>query len=154
MCTDYWDLVEMVVALQQKLSCFRITVIKNGQCIKSEREIRLCQNRSLQQRQSILHTLKFKARPIRLLWADTNVFHFSLPISDIFVVLKQDLFCLQPNIFQLQLKDIAVHVFFRPHKQRKLFHKLYYFMRQNTVLPCEAKYILLKLFCHQPNMIG
>jgi len=39
-----------------------------------------------------------RAQPIRLFWADTNVYHFSLPITDadtdIFVLFKQYLFCL------------------------------------------------------------
>jgi len=39
----------------------------------------------------VLHT---RAWPIRFFWVDTNVFQFSLPISDIFVLLKQSLFCL------------------------------------------------------------
>jgi len=41
---------------------------------------------------------KTRARPIRFFWADTNVFQFSLLIpntnTDIFVLLKQYLFCL------------------------------------------------------------
>ena len=39
--------------------------------------------------------LLFTARPIGFFWSDTDVFQFSLPISDadIFVLLKQYLFC-------------------------------------------------------------
>jgi len=35
-----------------------------------------------------------RARPVSFFWADTDVYQFSLPISDIFQLLKQYLFCL------------------------------------------------------------
>ena len=123
-----------------------------------------------------------RARPIRFFWANTDDFHFSLPISE------ADIF----SLFKLQLEGITVHFFFRPHKQKNIYTcynsekadcdsdklrtssayfallrqnihfyeakytlwqgKIYLMRRQN--IPYEAKYTLLELFCHQPNMIG
>jgi len=97
-----------------------------------------------------------RARPIRFFWANTDDFHFSLPISeaDIFSLLK------------LQLEGITVHFFFRPHKQKNIYTsynsekadcdsdklrtssvyfalwgKIYTLMRQN-ILCGKAKYTL------------
>ena len=63
-----------------------------------------------------LQTIKSRARPIRFFWGNTDVFHFSLPISD------ADIFAL----LKLQLKGIAVHFFFRPHKQKKNYKSYSY----------------------------
>jgi len=54
-----------------------------------------------------------RARSISFFWADTNVFHFSLPMTDIFALLK------------LQMKGITVHFFFRPHQQKKNNYRSY-----------------------------
>jgi len=93
-----------------------------------------------------------RARLIRFFWADTDVFPFSLPISDadtyIFVLLKQYLFCLvrqnnhswgyfalSQTFSNYSWKTLQCIFSFRPHEQRKWFHKLQLFY--------EARYILL-----------
>ena len=57
-----------------------------------------------------------RARPIRFFWVDTDVFHFSLPITNIFALLKP------------QLKDITVHFFLQyvlcTPQNKKSLHKL------------------------------
>jgi len=75
-----------------------------------------------------------RARPIRFFWTDTDVFQFSLPISDtdIFVLLKQYLFCLMKQnnpswsyfafsqtFSNYSWKTLQCIFFFRPHKQSK-----------------------------------
>jgi len=59
--------------------------------------------------------------------------------------------------FQTTVKDITVHFFFRPHKQRKYFHKLQWFYEARyTLLFCLVKQNIRSwsYFCHQPNMFG
>jgi len=80
------------------------------------------------------NTFSIRARPISFFWADTDVFQFSLPISDadIFVLLKQYLFCLirrnndswsyfafSQTFSNYSWKTLQCIFFFRPHKQRE-----------------------------------
>jgi len=80
---------------------------------------------------------EIRPRPIRFFWADTDVFQFSLRISDadtdIFVLLIQHLFCLlmrqnnhswsylafSQTFSNYSWKTLQCIFFFRPHKQRK-----------------------------------
>jgi len=56
-----------------------------------------------------------RARSVRLYLTDTNVFHLSLSITDIFALLEP------------QLKDVTVHFFLQyvGHKQNKWLHRLH-----------------------------
>ena len=85
------------------------------------------------------------ARLIRFFWADTDDFQFSLPISDndIFVLLKQYLFCLMrqnnhswsyfafsQTFSNYSWKTLQCIFFFGPHKENN-FSSYNYFMRQD-----------------------
>jgi len=97
-----------------------------------------------------------RARLVSFFWADTDtdVFQFSLPISDadIFALLKQYLFCLmrqnshswsyfafRQTFSNYSWKTLQCIFFFRPHKQTKSFHKLQLFYEARwryTLLLC------------------
>jgi len=115
---------------------------------------------------------KTRARPLKFFCADTDVFYFTLPITDadIFVLLKQYLFCLMSQnkhswsyfafsqkFSSCSWKALQSILFFRSHEPKKiisqvtiiLWGKIY-----TSILTHEAKYTFLELFCHQLNMIG
>jgi len=81
-----------------------------------------------------------RARPIKFLGPIPKFFNFHcrylMPISLFFVIQPVsillheakgtllELFCLQPNIFKLQLKDITVHIFLQATQTKKIISQV------------------------------